>query len=90
MDFVGEIDKLFQSLDANPEVKAAVLISKKVAAINEACLGAGTEIALACHARVASDKNLEEDFERHFVFISLYPKDGLFIVDSANLFLFSF
>ncbi len=97
LDFVGEIDKLFQSLDNDPEVKAAVLASKKkdfiagadiemfknvkkkgdfidftrnghqslyklerskkpvVAAINGACLGAGTEIALACTARIASN-----------------------------------
>src|SRR5580658_4624409 len=97
LDFVGEIDKLFQTLENDPEVKAAVLISKKkdfiagadiemfknvkkkgdfidftknghqslyklersakpvVAAIHGACLGAGTEIALACHARIASN-----------------------------------
>ena len=97
LDFVGEIDKLFQSLDNDPEVKAAVLASKKkdfiagadiemfknvkkkgdfidftrnghqslyklerskkpvVAVINGACLGAGTEIALACTARIASN-----------------------------------
>ena len=97
LDFVGEIDRLFQSLENDNDVKAAVLISKKkdfiagadiemfkkvkkkgdfidftrnghqslyklerskkpvVAAIHGACLGAGTEIALACHARIASD-----------------------------------
>lgn len=97
LNFVGEIDKLFQSLDSDPEVKACVITSKKkdfiagadivmfknvkkkgdfidftrnghqslyklerskkpvVAAISGACLGAGTEIALACHARIASD-----------------------------------
>jgi fatty acid oxidation complex alpha subunit FadJ len=88
---------IFKELEADSEVKACVLISKKkdfiagadiemfgqvkkkgdfepitrkghralnelsaskkpvVAAIHGACLGAGTEIALACHARIASD-----------------------------------
>ncbi len=117
LDFVGEIDKLFQSLENDPEVKAAVLISKKkdfiagadiemfanvkkkgdfidftrnghqslyrlerskkpvVAAINGACLGAGTEIALACHARIASN-----DRSTHFalpeVMLGLLPGGG--------------
>lgn len=116
-DFVGEIDKLFQSLEADNEVKAAVIISKKkdfiagadiemfqhvkkkgdfidftrnghqslyrlerskkpvVAAVNGACLGAGTEITLACHARIASD-----DRSTHFalpeVMLGLLPGGG--------------
>jgi 3-hydroxyacyl-CoA dehydrogenase/enoyl-CoA hydratase/3-hydroxybutyryl-CoA epimerase len=51
--------------------------SKKpvVAAIHGACLGAGTEIALACHARVASD-----DRSTHFalpeVMLGLLPGGG--------------
>src|SRR6476661_572284 len=97
LEFVEEIDKIFQQLENDPQVKAAVIISKKkdwiagadidmfgqvkqkgdfiqftrnghaslnkleagkkpvVAAINGACLGAGTEIALACHGRIVSD-----------------------------------
>ena len=117
LDFVSEIDKLFQSLENDPEVRAAVLISKKkdfiagadidmfgnvkkkgdfidftrnghqslyrlerskkpvVAAVNGACLGAGTEIALACHARIASN-----DRSTHFalpeVMLGLLPGGG--------------
>lgn len=51
--------------------------SKKpvVAAVHGACLGAGTEIALACHARIASD-----DRKTHFalpeVMLGLLPGGG--------------
>lgn len=97
LDFVNEIDQLFQGLENDSSIKAAVIASKKkdwiagadidmfgkvkqkgdfiqftrngheslyrlerskkpvVAAINGACLGAGTEIALACHGRIVSD-----------------------------------
>ncbi|MDB5281272.1 MAG: fadJ [Bacteroidota bacterium] len=117
LDFVADIDKIFQQLENDGEVKAAVLISKKkdfiagadiemfqnvkkkgdfidftrnghqslfklerskkpvVAAVHGACLGAGTEIALACHARVASD-----DRSTHFalpeVMLGLLPGGG--------------
>lgn len=97
LDFVNEIDQLFQGLENDSSIKAAVIASKKkdwiagadidmfgnvkkkgdfiqftrngheslyrlerskkpvVAAIHGACLGAGTEIALACHGRIVSD-----------------------------------
>jgi len=117
LDFVEGIDKLFQDLENDPEVKAAVIISKKkdwiagadidmfkqvkqkgdfiqftrnghqslnrlaaskkpvVAAVNGACLGAGTEIALACHGRMVSD-----DKGTHFalpeVMLGLLPGGG--------------
>lgn len=117
LDFVGDIDKMFQQLETDPEVKAAVIISRKkdfiagadidmfgkvkqkgdfidftrnghqslyklerskkpvVAAVHGACLGAGTEIALACHARIASD-----DRSTHFalpeVMLGLLPGGG--------------
>ena len=96
-DFVSGIDEIFQQLEKDNDIKAAVIASKKkdwiagadidmfkkvkqkgdfigftrnghqslnrlaaskkpvVAAINGACLGAGTEIALACHGRIASN-----------------------------------
>ncbi|MBK7148747.1 MAG: enoyl-CoA hydratase/isomerase family protein [Bacteroidetes bacterium] len=115
--FVEEIDRLFQSLESDSEVKAAVIASKKkdwiagadidmfgqvkqkgdfiqftrnghaslarleqskkpvVAAIHGACLGAGTEIALACHGRMLSD-----DKATHFalpeVMLGLLPGGG--------------
>ena len=117
LDFVGEIDKIFQALELDPEVKAAVLTSKKkdfiagadiemfknvkkkgdfidftknghqslyklerskkpvVAAINGACLGAGTEIALACHARVASN-DLSTHLALPEVMLGLLPGGG--------------
>jgi 3-hydroxyacyl-CoA dehydrogenase/enoyl-CoA hydratase/3-hydroxybutyryl-CoA epimerase len=117
LEFVEGIDKLFQDLENDPAVKAAVIISKKkdwiagadidmfgkvkqkgdfiqftrnghislnrlekgkkpvVAAINGACLGAGTEIALACHGRIVSD-----DKSTHFalpeVMLGLLPGGG--------------
>ncbi|HLP52636.1 MAG TPA: 3-hydroxyacyl-CoA dehydrogenase NAD-binding domain-containing protein [Chitinophagales bacterium] len=117
LEFVEEIDKMFQQLENDPAVKAAVIISKKkdwiagadidmfgkvkqkgdfiqftrnghvslnklekgrkpvVAAINGACLGAGTEIALACHGRIVSD-----DKSTHFalpeVMLGLLPGGG--------------
>lgn len=117
LDFVEGIDKLFQDLENDPEVKAAVIISKKkdwiagadidmfkqvkkkgdfiqftrnghqslnrlatskkpvVAAVNGACLGAGTEIALACHGRMVTD-----DKSTHFalpeVMLGLLPGGG--------------
>jgi 3-hydroxyacyl-CoA dehydrogenase/enoyl-CoA hydratase/3-hydroxybutyryl-CoA epimerase len=117
LDFVEEIDKLFQQLESDPAVKAAVIMSKKkdwiagadidmfgkvkqkgdfiqftrnghaslnrmekgrkpvVAAIHGACLGAGTEIALACHGRIVSD-----DKSTHFalpeVMLGLLPGGG--------------
>lgn len=117
LEFVEGIDKLFQELENDPAVKAAVIISKKkdwiagadidmfgkvkqkgdfiqftrnghvslnklekgkkpvVAAINGACLGAGTEIALACHGRIVSD-----DKSTHFalpeVMLGLLPGGG--------------
>ena len=117
LDFVEGIDKIFQELENDNSVKAAVIISKKkdwiagadidmfgkvkqkgdfiqftrnghvslnklekgkkpvVAAINGACLGAGTEIALACHGRIVSD-----DKSTHFalpeVMLGLLPGGG--------------
>lgn len=117
LDFVKELDGLFQTLENDSSVKAAVIASKKkdwiagadidmfgkvkqkgdfiqftrdghqslfrleksnkpvVAAINGACLGAGTEIALACHGRVVSD-----DKATHFalpeVMLGLLPGGG--------------
>ena len=117
LDFVEGIDKIFQDLENDNSVKAAVIISKKkdwiagadiemfgkvkqkgdfiqftrnghvslgkmekgkkpvVAAINGACLGAGTEIALACHGRIVSD-----DKSTHFalpeVMLGLLPGGG--------------
>lgn len=117
LDFVEGIDKLFQELESDSSVKAAVIASKKkdwiagadidmfgkvkqkgdfiqftrngheslnklersskpvVAAINGACLGAGTEIALACHGRIVSD-----DKSTHFalpeVMLGLLPGGG--------------
>ncbi len=117
LDFVEGIDKLFQELENDPAVKAAVIMSRKkdwiagadidmfgkvkqkgdfiqftrnghaslnklekgkkpvVAAINGACLGAGTEIALACHGRIVSD-----DKSTHFalpeVMLGLLPGGG--------------
>lgn len=117
LEFVEGIDQLFQELEADNSVKAAVIASKKkdwiagadiemfgrvkqkgdfiqftrnghaslnklekgkkpvVAAINGACLGAGTEIALACHGRVVSD-----DKSTHFalpeVMLGLLPGGG--------------
>ncbi len=117
LEFVEGIDKLFQELENDSAVKAAVIISKKkdwiagadidmfgkvkqkgdfiqftrnghaslnkleqgkkpvVAAINGACLGAGTEIALACHGRIVSD-----DKSTHFalpeVMLGLLPGGG--------------
>ncbi len=117
LDFVEGIDKLFQDLEQDGEVKAVVIASKKkdwiagadidmfgkvkqpgdfiqftrnghqslnrleasqkpvVAAINGACLGAGTEIALACHGRIVSD-----DKSTHFalpeVMLGLLPGGG--------------
>ena len=115
--FVEEIDRLFQQLEADSSIKAAVIASKKkdwiagadidmfgkvkkkgdfidftrnghaslnrleksgkpvVAAIHGACLGAGTEIALACHGRIVSD-----DAATHFalpeVMLGLLPGGG--------------
>ncbi len=115
--FVDEIDRLFQQLEADSYIKAAVIASKKkdwiagadidmfgkvkkkgdfidftrnghaslnrleksgkpvVAAIHGACLGAGTEIALACHGRIVSD-----DAATHFalpeVMLGLLPGGG--------------
>jgi 3-hydroxyacyl-CoA dehydrogenase/enoyl-CoA hydratase/3-hydroxybutyryl-CoA epimerase len=117
LEFVKEIDELFQQLEGDSSVKAAVIASKKkdwiagadidmfgkvkqkgdfiqftrdghqslyrlerskkpvVAAINGACLGAGTEIALACHGRIVSD-----DKATHFalpeVMLGLLPGGG--------------
>lgn len=117
LDFVKQIDELFQQLESDSSVKAAVIASKKkdwiagadidmfgkvkqkgdfiqftrdghqslyrlerskkpvVAAINGACLGAGTEIALACHGRIVSD-----DKGTHFalpeVMLGLLPGGG--------------
>lgn len=117
LDFVEGIDKLFQGLETDKEVKAVVIASKKkdwiagadidmfgkvkqkgdfiqftrnghqslnrleksakpvVAAISGACLGAGTEIALACHGRIVSD-----DKSTHFalpeVMLGLLPGGG--------------
>ncbi len=117
LEFVREIDELFQQLEGDSSVKAAVIASKKkdwiagadidmfgkvkqkgdfiqftrdghqslyrlerskkpvVAAINGACLGAGTEIALACHGRIVSD-----DKSTHFalpeVMLGLLPGGG--------------
>ncbi len=117
LEFVEGIDKIFQDLENDNSVKAAVIISKKkdwiagadiemfgkvkqkgdfiqftrnghvslgkmekgkkpvVAAINGACLGAGTEIALACHGRIVSD-----DKSTHFalpeVMLGLLPGGG--------------
>ncbi len=116
-EFADEIDVLFQQLEADSEVKAAVIISKKkdwiagadiemfqqvkqkgdfidftrkghqslnrleaskkpvIAAVHGACLGAGTEIALACHGRIVSD-----DASTHFalpeVMLGLLPGGG--------------
>lgn len=117
LEFVKEIDELFQQLESDNGVKAVVIASKKkdwiagadiemfgkvkqkgdfiqftrngheslfrlerskkpvVAAINGACLGAGTEIALACHGRIVSD-----DKNTHFalpeVMLGLLPGGG--------------
>jgi fatty acid oxidation complex alpha subunit FadJ len=117
LDFVKQIDELFQQLETDSSIKAAVIASKKkdwiagadiemfdkvkqkgdfiqftrdghqslyrlerskkpvVAAINGACLGAGTEIALACHGRIVSD-----DKSTHFalpeVMLGLLPGGG--------------
>ncbi len=116
-DMIDTFNPLMDELEADPEVKAGVLISRKkdfiagadidafanvrqvgdwqpiakkghqilermekskkpiVAAINGACLGAGTEIALACAARVVSD-----DPKTHFalpeVKLGLLPGGG--------------
>lgn len=117
LEFMSEIDELFKQLDNDPEIKAAVIASKKkdwiagadidmfgkvkqkgdfievtrnghqslnrlekskkpvVAAVNGACLGAGTEIALACQGRIVSD-----DKSTHFalpeVMLGLLPGGG--------------
>lgn len=117
LDFVAEVDQLFQQLEQDSSVKAAVILSRKkdwiagadiemfdkvkkkgdfiqftrdghqslnrlekgkkpvVAAIHGACLGAGTEIALACHGRIVSD-----DKSTHFalpeVMLGLLPGGG--------------
>ncbi len=117
LEFMSEIDELFKQLDNDPEIKAAVIASRKkdwiagadidmfgkvkqkgdfievtqnghqslnrlekskkpvVAAVNGACLGAGTEIALACQGRIVSD-----DKSTHFalpeVMLGLLPGGG--------------
>ena len=117
LDFVDQLDQIFQQLENDAEVKAAVIISKKkdwiagadidmfakvkqkgdfiqftrnghaslnrlenskkpvIAAISGGCLGAGTEIALACHGRILSD-----DKATHFslpeVMLGLLPGGG--------------
>lgn len=117
LEFVKELDVLFQQLENDSDVKAAVIASKKkdwiagadidmfgrvkqkgdfiqftrdghqslfrlekskkpvVAAINGACLGAGTEIALACHGRVVSDEK-GMHFALPEVMLGLLPGGG--------------
>lgn len=117
LDFVESIDKIFQDLEADPAVKAAVIISRKkdwiagadidmfgnvkqkgdfiqftrngheslarlekskkpvVAAISGGCLGAGTEIALACHGRIVSDEK-GTHFALPEVMLGLLPGGG--------------
>ncbi len=69
-DFIDFTRKGHQSLNRLEASKKPV-----IAAVHGACLGAGTEIALACHGRIVSD-----DASTHFalpeVMLGLLPGGG--------------